>query len=217
MGKYEWFLTRGNKKLGREVFAWSLPAGLTCPGESIECSTRCYAMDGYYNFPSVKDRLAWNWEQSLREDFAPRMIREIHARDLAIVRTHVAGDFYSAEYTRKWEEIIRVCASTRFYAYTRSWNVDEVRPALVRLSRLPNMRLWYSVDRSMPIPRHVPKRVRLAYMQVAPDDAPRGDLIFRTEEVRHTPKLPVLTTCPVEDGVRRNVKPTCSSCKLCFK
>jgi hypothetical protein len=54
-------------------------------------------------------------------------------------RLHVSGDFYSATYTRKWLDIIKVFPGVQFYAYTRSFRVETIRPALEELRALQNM------------------------------------------------------------------------------
>jgi hypothetical protein len=61
-------------------------------------------------------------------------------------RIHVAGDFYSSTYTRKWIAIVQALPDVQFYAYTRSSRVETIRPALEELRALQNMQLFASMD-----------------------------------------------------------------------
>jgi hypothetical protein len=100
-------LALGNGKLGASIFHFDLPAAVTCPGKSRICAQVCYARSGHFLFPQVRERLAWNHEQSLRSDFAGRMAGEIHRKGVLVVRLHVSGDFYDGEYARKWLAVMR--------------------------------------------------------------------------------------------------------------
>jgi hypothetical protein len=74
------------------------------------------------------------------DDFAARIPAEIHRRGVHTLRVLVSGDFYDADYAHKWAVITRRCPRTTFYAYTRSWRVPTIVPALEQLARLPNVR-----------------------------------------------------------------------------
>ena len=215
-------LTKGNKKLGK-IPSFSLPAGSTCPGQSTVCAGDCYAMKGYFVYPSVQRSYERNLEATKREDFVEAMTQKVKARGPAVVRTHVSGDFYSGEYVRKWVLIAQACPETIFYAYTRSWRVKEIRKELHVLARLGNVKLWYSADHETGLPIRKPDSVRTAWMQTAPDDLPtRKALLFRTENLRATVQkrvsLPVsgetTLTCPAENGV---TKTTCEKCSICWE
>lgn len=82
----------GNTKLGRVIAHFDLMAGSTCPGRSKICDAVCYAQSNRYRTRKVKDRLRWNYRQSLMPDFVQRMSDEIRTRGFLVVRIHVSGD-----------------------------------------------------------------------------------------------------------------------------
>ena len=217
-------LQKGNTKLGKEIYAFSLPAHFTCPGETEACASVCYAKNGFYNMNNVKDSLRMNLELSQRKDFVAKMIAAIGRRDVKVFRIHPSGDCYSAEYVRKWIQIAKAYPAIKFYLYTRSWRVADILEALLELAALDNVSLWWSADKVTHERDGQPPqvdRVRVAYMQME-DNEPipaYTDLVFRVKRkttIRSIDRKPV---CPVETGVKyaRDKKPTCSSCKLCYR
>lgn len=211
-------LTRGNGKLGEGIHAWSLPAIDTCPGRSDLCFRACYARSGRFRTRAMRSRLAANLAASQADDFVPRIIAEIHRRGVHILRIHVSGDFYDAEYAHKWAGIARRCPRTTLYAYTRSWRVPAIAPALAELARLRNVRLWFSGDAETGPPPTLPPRARVAYLQTDRHEQPAGDLVFRVRPLRSQPTARRLLTvvCPTEVSPRRSGV-TCTSCRLCHR
>jgi ribosomal protein S18 acetylase RimI-like enzyme len=137
-------------KLG-SIPTFSMPRGVpseggTCPGASPWCKGNCYAIGG--QFPMHKDLYYGNYLESLRPDFVDKMIEEIRSRNQNFIRLHVCGDFYSTEYINKWYQIAKALPGRRFLAYTRSWRVPSLLPALNRLRYLPNFKLYGSTDKS---------------------------------------------------------------------
>ena len=210
-------LTQGNGKLGGSIFHFDLLAVTTCPGRSAACAA-CYATQGRYVFPQVRERLAWNGEQSRRKDFARRLAREIHRKGILVVRLHSSGDFYSRAYARQWLAVMRQCPRVRFYFYTRSWRVPAIAPLLEAMARLPNCRAWYSIDADTGVPERVPPGVRLAYLQVQADERPaRADLVFRVRRLRRQRRrvgLPMV--CPHETPEGRAREVNCGNCGYCW-
>jgi hypothetical protein len=209
-------LQLGNTKLGEGIYTFSLPAIATCPGASPSCRRECYALRGRFIFlrRAYRRYLAASQEPG----FAARMIREIRRRWAGCVRIHVSGDFYSAEYVRKWAAVAHACPTTRFFAYTRSWRNPDIATALAELSRCPNVRLWYSCDQDTGIPSRVPRRVKLAWMQTSADDTPtRADLVFRVRRLRHTvaKRVALAVVCPAENGATGH-RTDCGRCRLCI-
>jgi hypothetical protein len=83
--------------------------------------------------------------------------------------------------------VARACPDTTFFAYTRGWRTPEILSELDRLTRLPNVFLWFSEDRDSSRSPAVP-RVRRAYLLAdgepeagVPADA---DLVFRAPRPR---------------------------------
>lgn len=212
-------LTRGNTKLGPDVWCWSLQPITTCPGSSPACRKLCYATKGFFNYPSIREKYRANQELADARTFPLAMSREITNKKIALVRIHVAGDFYSPQYVDKWIEIAKNCEQTIFYAYTRSWQMPDIHERLVAFSKLYNVRLWLSYDKTMPKPPRL-RSARVCYMSQNDADMPKQhiDLIFRssvTSPIKRYPNDNLV--CPVEQGVDRQMKMTCTKCKICFE
>ena len=209
-------LQQGNAKLGEGIYTFSLPAVATCPGASPSCRKECYALRGRFLF--LRRAYQRYLAASQEEGFSARMVGEIRRRWAGCVRIHVSGDFYSAAYVRKWAAVARACPGTRFFAYTRSWRRADIAGALEELSGCPNVRLWYSCDRDTGTPAHVPRRVKLAWMQTGADDIPpRADLVFRVHRLRRTvaKRVALALVCPVENGATGH-RTDCGRCRLCI-
>ena len=137
----------GNLKLGFGVYTYSRIAGQreeqhggnplgTCPGSTPECERICYAkrIAG-----PVADLYRIN---SLSWDVPP--IPE----DAKILRIHVSGDFDSVAYINNWIARLKERPDVTVWAYTRSWRVVGLLPALETLRVLPNVQLFASMDSS---------------------------------------------------------------------
>jgi hypothetical protein len=211
-------LSKGNDKIGGKIFAFNLPAGSTCPGQSAACAS-CYAQRGRWLFPNVSDALAWNYRMARRKFFVEEMTEELRRRRVKVLRLHSSGDFFSEDYVRRWVTILSRSPSVTAYAYTRSWRVPSILPALVELAALDNFRLWFSADADTGMPPEVPPGVRVAWLQEDEGDAiPAGvDLVFRVHRLRKTPrkKIGLSLVCPTEQGREHTL--TCSSCAHCWR
>lgn len=191
-------LTRGNRKLGSDVWHFDLPAGPqsggSCPGASTFCAAICYARKGHYTFPSVQGKYAANlklWQT------APRKLEHTLDRELAslpaatVIRLHTSGDFLSAAYVDMWSRLATMHPHLTFYAYTRSWTVRAILPALQCLRTLPNFTLWASTDDTMPTP---------------PADWPSTRIVATFADA------PGIAHCPEQSGKRAS----CQDCGLCW-
>lgn len=127
----------GNSKIGFGVYTFSRLAGrtATCPGSTDECEAVCYAkrITGV-----VQDVYAKNWG-----DDVPEIPKECQ-----VLRIHVSGDFDSVGYIKNWITRIKERPEVIVWAYTRSWRLDMLLPALEELRALPNMQLFASIDPS---------------------------------------------------------------------
>lgn len=217
-------LVKGNSKLGKTIWQFSIPAGSTCPGRTKLCSERCYAQKGFFLMPSVQRAQERNEEATRRDDFVEQMVAEICTVKAHIVRIHVAGDYYSAAYVKKWREIVKACPDVRFFTYTRSWHKEAARldPALrtelTNLSKCKNVRMWWSVDAETGPPEELPKRIRCAYLAINKDDIPDESmhLVFRDYPMRGTEQKRIngVMVCPPENGVTHL---TCEKCGFCWR
>ena len=211
----------GNTKLGQTIWTWSIPSIVTCPGSTAICRKYCYAAHIEKWRVNVRLHYEANHVASLQKDFAARACEAVLALPSgSILRVHAAGDYYDADYASKWLKVMRACPEHRFYFYTRSWREADIRPVLVKMSRLRNVRAWWSVDCETGWPLNVPRRVRLAYMQT-PGEEPlkKPDLVFRVMKLRRKKAFTVAGSkiCPVETGGPRAHDISCEQCKLCWK
>jgi hypothetical protein len=216
-------LKHGNSKLG-DVWTFSLPAEESCPGESEVCGEVCYAKSGFYRMPSVKISESRAMAVSKTPGFTKMVSDFIKRFGIKLVRIHASGDFYSPGYVRKWHSIISQNSGTTFYAYTRSWRPDSVtgvkglRFSVRLLTKLSNMTLWLSCDKSTGTP---PSWVGCpwAYLATDDEDSPNyiPSLVFRNKVstvLRRQPGTDALV-CPLEQGVDLPLT-TCGSCRICF-
>lgn len=212
-------LSPGNTRLGRLIWHFSMPAYLTCPGASDACE-ECYAAAGHYKGSTVARALVLRMHLRHRDDFVKRVLRQIRTEGLDKVRIHASGDFDSVAYIRKWIKIVKSAPDTNFYAYTRSWSVDSLVPALLELAELKNFDMWWSFDHSMPIPFTHPG-VRRAYLSLSDSDLPPEpvDLVFRDKRKTKQVVMGDTYVCPKErhpSSHKTNVPVTCQTCQFCF-
>jgi hypothetical protein len=155
---------RGNVKVG-PISTFSLPSRFSCPGASPWCIKHCYAARFERLWPNCRQAYSRNLVLSW---IAPRFVRAMLRyipRDLPYLRIHVSGDFQSGAYADSWLQIAQKRPHCQFFAYTRSWNVASILPALERLRALGNAHLFASVDPDMPDP---PPGWRVAYLDIDP-------------------------------------------------
>jgi len=128
-----------NDALGTEKWDISQYIGQgTCPGATEECQRICYARRPVQENGAVANM----WTENAGEH-----VPEIPA-DAKLLRIHVSGDFDSVEYIRNWEIRLTERPDVEAWAYTRSWRVPHLLPALEALRRLPNLQLFASMDKS---------------------------------------------------------------------
>ena len=112
-------LSFGNSKLKKDgIASFSLPAGKTCPNAD-KCLTGCYALQGFFNMPSVKQAYANNFEASKLSSFGTLIHKEIISKKPKIVRIHASGDFYNQAYFKRWIGIAATHPDIQFYAYSK--------------------------------------------------------------------------------------------------
>jgi hypothetical protein len=211
-------ISPGNSKLGLGVWTFSIPSGSPhiCVGATTACLKHCYAQKGHFLQQAVQHKYQSNYELSLTKSFVSVIGSELRAVCATVVRIHPSGEFYSAEYVDKWAAIARNKPKITFFAYTRSWAAKDlsILSALTCLSRLPNVRLWFSFDATMGEPPKI-KGIRRAYM-LEPDGslpASGADLVFRVKRKTVQKRVEGVLVCPSENGV---TKTTCTACKLCY-
>lgn len=116
----EWIpelLKDGNTKTGKAVKCWAMST-ITC---SVQCS-KCYGKTGFYSFGNGLKMLNRNAELAMVHlDFFKRAITAQCEtfKDGTEVRIHVVGDFFSIEYVRVWQDVIRSFPALIFWTYTK--------------------------------------------------------------------------------------------------
>lgn len=210
-------LVAGNDKLSAGVWHFDVPAKKCCPGRSQLCSRHCYAARNRFEYPQVKERLAWNFEQSKRSDFVDRMVDEMYRKGVILMRWFVSGDLYSPTMARKVLEIMGRSTHTTAWLYTRSWRVEKIFPVIKALSFLPNMHVWLSADKETGRPPEVPEHCRVAWMQTEVEEDTRGaDLVFLVPHLRRIELPMVGTVCPTETPEGKARGTSCATCRVCW-
>lgn len=133
---------KGNAKLTKEIYTFSLPAGYTCPG-ALNCLAMadrktgrmthgpqqqfvCFAAQAEAMYPSVRLSRWGNFEllkaAKTREGMAELILTSLPAK-AKIVRVHVSGDYFNEAYFLAWMDVARARPDVRFYSYTKSVNL----------------------------------------------------------------------------------------------
>lgn len=144
---------KGNAKLGSEIYTFSLPAGYSCPGAKL-CQSRadrhtgkiadgkdtlfrCFAASQEALYPAVR-KSRWANFETLKKLDTQEMINLITIslpKKARIVRIHVSGDFFSAQYFNAWYAVAEMHPHILFYAYTKSVHlIPEIWPQNFRLT-----------------------------------------------------------------------------------
>lgn len=138
---------KGNAKLDKKVYTFSLPSGYTCPF-ALDCLSKSDRVTGkirdgketvFRCFSASQEALYKNVRESRWRNFdALRAIAHSHdtgnhsavamaaeimdglPKKANIVRIHVAGDFFSQDYFDAWALVAKYNPNTLFYAYTKS-------------------------------------------------------------------------------------------------
>jgi len=129
---------KGNAKLGKDIYTFSLPAGYSCPGareclsragresgkiqDGLETKFRCFAASDEARLPSVRKQ-RWDNFELLKHKSTSQIVELIEAslpKKAGIIRIHVSGDFFNQQYFDAWVEVARNNPNRTFYAYTKS-------------------------------------------------------------------------------------------------
>lgn len=167
-------------------------------------------------------RYETNYQASLEEDFEERILAELKAFQVLVCRPHCSGEFYSLEYVRKWERIMRKARKTFFYFYSRSWQDSEIAEVFAQMASLRRVRVYFSLDRETGVPPRPHKDIRFAWLKTEPEevvpDLGPGGLVFRSRKVRGKKKVKEgqALVCPHENGTKNSSQITCQGCQVCL-
>ena len=224
------YISKGNSKT--ECFSFDLPAIETCPGSSAECRRDCYAANLMRIYANVDAKYRRNLEFTSDRNFVAYMVEKIPAD--CQFRIHVSGDFFSAKYVNAWIRIASSRPDVTFYAYTRSWRVPGIWPAIQKLHALANVNVNLSVDDETGAPLSPQGRdMRWCYLtktDSVPDWIRATDIVFRSNHTGHKKRRknavkkgvtpPPLVkrlggqVCPLEQG-QDIPNFSCAKCRLC--
>lgn len=164
-----------NLKLKKDnIFKFSLPMALTCPGAG-ECRIWCY-MDGVYRLRGrpVIARHKRNFELTKKPWFHEIAIHEIKSRpNIKLLRIHDSGDYYGQTYLNKWYKIAVACPSVFFYSYTKSLHLD-----FKAIKKLDNVKIIQSEGGRWPVDKRCAhavvisrgSRIPVGYMNASRSD-----------------------------------------------
>ena len=129
---------RGNAKLGRDIWTFSLPAGFSCPG-ALECLSkanretgkitdgadtkfRCFAASDEAQYKNTRNQRWHNFEllKGKSSEQMVKLIQDSLPKKAGLIRIHVSGDFFNQNYFDAWVEVVRKNPGRTFYAYTKS-------------------------------------------------------------------------------------------------
>jgi hypothetical protein len=191
---------KGNLKIGADVFTYSkLPGNVnSCPGSTSVCEVLCYAK-------RIRGIVRDIYE--INTQVHPSDVPPIPAA-CKLLRLHVSGDFDTVQYIDAWIARLTERPDVTCWAYTRSWRVAELLPALERLRALPNMQLFASVDYSSELP---PTGWRRAWIQ-NDRDRHRENINSWDGENHLTIDGTMSYVCPEELGTKEN----CQACGYCL-
>lgn len=131
--------------------SWSIPAWHTCPGakgadgKPVEACSKCYALQGRYNFPNVRKSRDYNRKDWQREGWVNEMIELL--KDEPFFRWFDSGDLYTKRLGQKMLQICEGTPNTKHWIPTRSWKIPELEPILGALSSMENVVVRSSEDR----------------------------------------------------------------------
>jgi len=132
---------KGNAKLDKTIYTFSLPAGQTCPG-AMDCKSqvivingsrkikdgpntkfRCFAASSEVLYPVVYEARQYNIHHIKANRGIlnkARLIENSLPPKATHIRLHVAGDFYCQSYFDAWLLVAKNNKDVVFYAYTKS-------------------------------------------------------------------------------------------------
>ena len=119
--KLGWKVSRGRHK-GKRIFSLTLTERETCP-------TSCHHWADCYgnNMPFAHRYNVNGLEDKLRDDIAKLMAKH---KDGILIRLHVLGDFYSAEYVEFWQEMLLEYPKLAIFGYTARQDQTKIGKAI---------------------------------------------------------------------------------------
>ena len=181
------FLKNGNKKLGKLIYSFDLPAVVSCPNSS-ECFKSCYANKGTFLWggKGAKTSNTYNFAIALNdlEYLQKELIKEIKKKNIKTIRIHSSGDFFSKQYFLMWCNIARHFKNINIFTYSKAPQIEGAK-----------------IPKNLNIINSFVKIDNINYLNYAP--------LEKIKEMRAKTKGII---CPVTIG--KNID--CSACKYCI-
>lgn len=130
---------KGNAKLGKRIYTFSLPSGFSCPfakdclakvnrvtgklTDGPDTQFRCFSASQEALFPNVRKSRWENFEKvlsAIKNNSLVELILNSIPKKATVIRVHVAGDFFNQIYFNAWMEVAKKRSDIIFYAYTKS-------------------------------------------------------------------------------------------------
>lgn len=135
--------SKGNAKLDKKIYTFSIPSGWSCPSAN-DCLSkadpktgkitdgkntkfRCFSASQEALYPSVRKQRWYNFNLLRNAENLSELISKSLPKKAKIIRLHVGGDFYSQEYFDAWLDVAKRHTNVLFYAYTKSLNFWQNR------------------------------------------------------------------------------------------
>tara|TARA_R100000808_G_scaffold4035_2_gene13553 strand:- start:849 stop:1547 length:699 start_codon:yes stop_codon:yes gene_type:complete len=122
------FLKNSNKKLGKNIYAFDLPAVVSCPNSDV-CFKTCYANKGSYIWKSAKNSNTFNFAIALNDIkyLQKELIKEIIKKKIKVIRIHSSGDFFSKEYFLMWCNIAKHFKDLNIFTYSKAPQIKNLK------------------------------------------------------------------------------------------
>ena len=124
------FLKNLNKKLGKLIYSFDLPAVVSCPN-SNECFKNCYANKGafLYGGKGAKTSNTYNFAIALNDlkYLQKELIKEIEKKKIKTIRIHSSGDFFSKEYFLMWCNIAKRFKNLNIFTYSKAPQIKGLK------------------------------------------------------------------------------------------
>jgi hypothetical protein len=160
---------KGNAKLDKRIYTFSISSGHTCPFASNCLSKadretgkitdgkdtifRCFSASQESTFTNTRKSRFYNFDLLRKcktvEEMTNLIVSSI-PKKATIVRIHVAGDFFNQKYFDAWLQVAKIKSDVIFYAYTKSlpyWilRINDI-PSNMKLNASKGGKMDYLID-----------------------------------------------------------------------
>lgn len=127
---------KGNSKLTKNIYTFSLPAGWSCPSaqdclsksdpttgkiqDGKHTQFRCFAASSESLFKNVRESRWHNFNLLTASKDLVQLISTSLPKKAQMIRVHVSGDFFNEKYFKAWMQVASLHPDKTFYAYTKS-------------------------------------------------------------------------------------------------